>query len=108
MPIRLRDQIDGGSVRPQRQVPAMDLLQLRAPLDGPSVILLSRASADRQRQRTANTVVIAAREAKHVRNRSVGPRNIKRRRAKPRRSAPQVTRKMNRPRLLHDHGGTPG
>ena len=76
IPVYVREYVEGRIVRAEREVPAVKLSEFRARLNGPAIFAVFRSSIHDERKNSANAVIVASRQAQHIRHRGVAPGDV--------------------------------
>jgi hypothetical protein len=107
LPIETGNEIHGRIIRTEGEVPAMNLAQLGAGLNGPAIGLVHSARDEGQGQLAADAVVIAAGQAEDIGQRGVGPGDVEGRGAKPRGGSADMAGDLDGARVLDGYGRAP-
>src|ERR1700733_1201536 len=104
IPMDFGKDVESWIVRAQREVPAMKLSEFCAGLNNPAIFAVFRSSVEDESQHSADSVIVASRKAKNVRQGGFGPGSIKLRGAQTRGSSSHVPAPMEDAGLLHVDG----
>src|ERR1700735_5586336 len=106
IPVDVREYVESRIVSSKREVPAMKLPEFRARLNSPAIFAIFGSSVHDESENSANAVIVASREAEHIRHGGIAPGDVELRGTQTRRRATHVAAQMENTRLLDDYGGT--